>query len=217
MGIDNKLTRLYSRHESAVFCKTREQWGGLSNFSMDFPLRINGIPVPTSEHLYQMLKAGIEGFDDPRNQLRVLHEKYPSGAKSVASGFRWSVFPYQWDYYRVRAMRWAIRIKLACNPNTFGELLKESSKVGGATHSSHIVELSTRDSFWGARPGPHGQLVGGNVLGRLLRELRDNYKLTGKIEMPSGEPGFVFLGKNLADSEFEEAIPGGYSAGKLPF
>lgn len=76
------------------------------------------------------------------------------------------------DEVRVRIMRWCIRVKLAQNWERFGGLLAE-------TANRPIVEESRKDDFWGAIPGPDGRLVGRNVLGRLLMELRDSLRGPG--------------------------------------
>jgi type I restriction enzyme S subunit len=63
-------------------------------------------------------------------------------------------------------MRWCLRSKLQNNWEKFGRVLER-------TGERPIVEESTKDAFWGARPNEDGLLVGMNVLGRLLMELRD--------------------------------------------
>ena len=70
-----------------------------------------------------------------------------------------------WDAVRVNVMRWCLRVKLAQNWDTFGSLLRR-------TGDQPIVEESSKDDFWGAHPLEDGGLVGANVLGRLLMELR---------------------------------------------
>lgn len=45
--------RTYSRKDSAIFRKTAERFGGLSNMAAGFPLRVNGVYIRTSEALYQ--------------------------------------------------------------------------------------------------------------------------------------------------------------------
>jgi NADAR domain len=66
-------------------------------------------------------------------------------------------------------MRWCLRIKLAQNWTRFGNVLEK-------TGQKPIVEESTKDSFWGAKPSGDGILLGMNVLGRLLIELREQYR-----------------------------------------
>jgi hypothetical protein len=44
------------RLECVVFYKVNEEWGGLSNMSNDFPLRVNGVRISSSEALYQLCR-----------------------------------------------------------------------------------------------------------------------------------------------------------------
>jgi hypothetical protein len=66
-------------------------------------------------------------------------------------------------------MRWCLRVKLVQNWEKFGQLLLQ-------TGDKPIVEDSSKDDFWGAIPTEDNQLVGANVLGRLLMELREHLK-----------------------------------------
>lgn len=45
--------REYDCTKSAVFLKTKERLGALSNMAGGFPLEVNGIKIRTSEALYQ--------------------------------------------------------------------------------------------------------------------------------------------------------------------
>jgi len=74
-----------------------------------------------------------------------------------------------WDEVRVQIMRWCLRVKLAQHWETFGELLL-------STGERPIVEESSRDPFWGAKPTNTETLIGTNVLGELLTELREELK-----------------------------------------
>ena len=62
-----------------------------------------------------------------------------------------------------------MKVKLAHIWIAFSELLLE-------TEDQPIVEQSRRDDFWGAKPVNEDTLVGTNVLGRLLMELRETVK-----------------------------------------
>ena len=77
-------------------------------------------------------------------------------------------------------MRWCLRVKLAQNWKTFACLLLETS-------FGPIVERSGKDDFWGAKPIDGNALVGRNVLGRLLMELRQSI-LEGDVEQSSEVP-----------------------------
>jgi type I restriction enzyme S subunit len=72
-----------------------------------------------------------------------------------------------WEEVKVRIMRWCLRIKLAQNWSAFRDLLL-------STGDADIVEVSSRDDFWGAIPESDEVFVGHNVLGRLLGELRED-------------------------------------------
>jgi type I restriction enzyme S subunit len=86
-----------------------------------------------------------------------------------------------WDRVRVKVMRWCLRVKLAQNWAKFSELLLR-------TGDRPIVEESRRDNFWGARPVGEQTLVGMNVLGRLLMELREAVKMQGHDAFCTAEP-----------------------------
>lgn len=63
------------------------------------------------------------------------------------------------------------------------------------------MELSRKDPFWGAKAQPSGMLLGSNVLGRLLMELRKivDLEMWGKEFQPPGEsiPHALFLGEPI--------------------
>lgn len=69
----------------------------------------------------------------------------------------------------MHVMRWCLRVKLAQHWDEFSNVLLE-------TGDRPIVEQSRVDSFWGAKPLADETLVGCNVLGRLLMELREAIK-----------------------------------------
>lgn len=72
-------------------------------------------------------------------------------------------------------------MKLAQNWREFGRLLL-------ATHDQPIVERSRKDDFWGAKVEEDGTLVGMNVLGRLLMELREILKSEDAESLKLVEP-----------------------------
>ncbi len=94
-----------------------------------------------------------------------------------------------WEKVRVSIMRWCLRVKLAQNWHKFHDLLL-------ATEDRPIVEESRKDAFWGAKPIDNESLVGMNILGRLLMELREDLcgngdKLT-MVEPPDITQFFLF-------------------------
>ena len=91
-------------------------------------------------------------------------------------------------------MKWCLRVKLAQNWERFGELFR-------STGDKPVVEESRKDDFWGAKRSENGTLVGMNVLGRLLMELRQeltspNSESLGSVAVPA-IPNFLLLGEPI--------------------
>jgi ribA/ribD-fused uncharacterized protein len=168
--------RTYNPTRAAVFCKTTERFGGLSNMAGGFPLRVNGINILTSEALYQTCRFPHL----PKIQRLIIEQRSPMTAKMKSKPYR-DESRSDWDSVRVRIMRWCLRVKLAQNWATFGGLLH-------STNDLPIVELSKKDDFWGAKPQKDGTLVGVNVLGRLLMELREQLKHATGEDLKRVEP-----------------------------
>lgn len=160
--------RTYHRKESVVFLKTNEPFGGLSNMAGGYPIHVNGVRILTSEALYQVCRFPHL----PKVQELIISQISPMTAKMRSRPYR-KDSRADWDQVRVRIMRWCLRMKLANNWNTFSELLLR-------TGERPIVEESRKDDFWGAKVIDDGDaLVGMNVLGRLLMELREQVKQQG--------------------------------------
>jgi type I restriction enzyme S subunit len=168
--------RTYERETSAVFLKTTEAYGGLSNMAGGFPLRVNGIRIFSAEALYQACRFPHL----PEIQRLILGEASPMTAKMRTRPYRKESRP-DWDRVRVRIMRWCLRVKLAQNWKRFGDLLLETGDLP-------IVEESRKDDFWGAHPMDRQTLVGMNVLGRLLMELREELKGEQRDDLLKVEP-----------------------------
>lgn len=197
---ENEQTQWDSR-ECVVFRKTRETWGGLSNMAAGFPIKIGQIHVRTSEALYQAMRFSRH----PDIQRKVLGEASPMAAKMVTKPLRESHGLECWEDVRVDVMRWALRVKFACNPTTFGDLIRASSP-------RPIVEVSRRDRFWGA--APHGyELFGLNVLGRLLMELRDELDQITTVPPPVVE--LELLGMPLPEVPLAHVASGEGDGGQI--
>lgn len=160
----NVEARIYHTQQVAMFHKTNERFGGLSNMAPGFPLVVNNYFIRTSEALYQAFRYPHL----PEIQKLIIEQASPMTAKMHARKYLQQTRP-DWDAVRVAFMRWCLRAKLLQNQATFGRLLL-------VTEDLPIVEYSTKDAFWGAKPQPDGMLVGKNVLGRLLMELRELYR-----------------------------------------
>ena len=173
---DNRQIRTYYRADSVVFLKTKEAFGGLSNMAGGFPLCVNGIDIRTSEALYQACRFPHL----PAVQRLIIEQKSPMTAK-MKSRKHHQDSRQDWDWVRVKIMRWCLRVKLIQNWDAFSELLLE-------TGDQRIVEQSRKDDFWGAKPVDKHTLVGVNALGRLLMELRESVKTEGQEAFLREEP-----------------------------
>jgi type I restriction enzyme S subunit len=183
-------TRTYSRKDSVVFRKTDEPFGGLSNMAGGYPIHVNGVRVLTSEALYQVCRFPHL----PDVQKLIIAQVSPMTAKMRSKPYR-KDSRADWDHVRVRIMRWSLRMKLANNWNTFSALLLK-------TGERPIVEESRKDDFWGAKVVEDGDtLVGMNVLGRLLMELREQVKQQGRDAAldvaPPDIPQFLLFGRPI--------------------
>lgn len=156
--------RTYYREQVVVFRKTKEAFGGLSNMAAGFPLLINNICIKTSEALYQACRFPHL----PDVQRVIIQQNSPMSAKMKGKPYRKETRA-DWDDVRITIMRWCLRVKLAQNWKEFGQLLD-------LTGDLPIVEESKKDAFWGAKPINEEQLQGYNILGRLLMELREEYR-----------------------------------------
>jgi ribA/ribD-fused uncharacterized protein len=151
--------RTYTTSEVAAFFRVRERFGPLSNMASGFPIRVCGVDAPSSEALYQALRFPHL----PEFQREILDQTSPILAKRHTYT-RVRETRADWEGVRVNAMRYVLRAKVGSTQGALLDLLR-------GTGSAPIVEVSHRDDFWGARP-EGGTLVGRNVLGRLLMELR---------------------------------------------
>ncbi|MGF6633871.1 NADAR family protein [Paraburkholderia sp. MM6662-R1] len=180
--------RSYSRHESVVFRKTNEEYGGLSNMAPNFPLLVAGVRIRTSEALYQACRFPHL----PEVQRLILEQTSPMTAKMKSKPYR-PQSREDWDAINFKVMRWCLRVKLAEHWEAFGDLLL-------ATGQRDIVEESSKDAYWGALHIGNGVYRGENVLGRLLMRLRE--RLTKEPEAlrtvePLPIPQFLLLGKSI--------------------
>lgn len=185
------LQRTYTRDDAVVVYKTKDAFGGLSNMASGYPLQINGVCILTTEALYQACRFPHM----PEVQREIICQHSPMIAKIKSRLYRNDSRP-DWDDVRFKVMRWCLRVKLAQNYEVFGRLLL-------ATHDLPIVEQSRRDDYWGAKLADEtgDTLIGQNVLGRLLMELREGLKCDTeaslKIVQPLTIPDFSLLGKPI--------------------
>ncbi|EQC44028.1 NADAR family protein [Bacteriovorax sp. Seq25_V] len=135
------------------FYSTKTAYGEFSNFAL-FPITINGVLWPTSEHYYQAHK--YEAAD-----LQEWVRQAPSPYEAAMRG-RDKNIPKRadWDSYKDIAMDVAVRAKF-----TQYEVLKELLL---STNDSEIFEHTKNDCYW----GDCGDRTGKNKLGKLLMTIR---------------------------------------------
>ena len=182
-------SRTYDREQCVTFLKTNTHFGALSNMAGGFPLSVSGIKIRTSEALYQACRFPHL----PDVQRLIIEQRSPMTAKMKSKPYRKNS-RQDWDQVRVKIMRWCLRVKLAQNWQTFSSLLLE-------TGDRPIVEESRKDAFWGANPIDRRSLVGRNVLGRLLMELREVIKAQNENTLlevtPVAIPDFLLGGRPI--------------------
>jgi ribA/ribD-fused uncharacterized protein len=179
-------------HEDAVtFFKVSEEFGGLSNMSGAYPLRVNGNRVGSSEALYQACRFPHQ----PDWQKEIIGQASPMAAKMKAKkdGRRDRHSRPDWGAVCVELMRWVLRVKLCQHHDAVAALLRRSGERA-------IVEVSKKDTTWGAVERD-GILHGRNQLGRLLMELRDEVRRRPRAELevvaPLTIPDFLLLGEPI--------------------
>ncbi|MBI9052337.1 MAG: NADAR family protein [Bacteroidales bacterium] len=182
--------REYKRIDCCCFSSTKKEFGELSNMSAGFVLEVNGLKILTSEALYQAMR--FTSFPDI--QMKIFQEKSPMSAKMISKKYLQKT-RVDWEEVKVDIMRWCLKVKLAQNFIKFGTLLE-------TTYPKEIVELSTKDKFWGARPIEKSNLlIGINALGRLLMELRYEYFSENKYGLLKALPleidNFKLLDENI--------------------
>jgi type I restriction enzyme S subunit len=151
-----------------------------------FGLLVNGVAIGSSEALYQACRFPHL----PDVQQAIVRERSPMTAKMRSVALR-DQSRVDWARVRVRLMRWCLRVKLAQHWERFSALLL-------STGVRPIVEVSRRDAFWGAKPEAAGLLVGANILGRLLMELREERRHANEDWLrtitPPDVPNLLLLG-----------------------
>lgn len=165
--MSESLERVYEPSQCITFRKTNETFGGLSNMAPGFRVRVNDHLFLTIEALYQASRFP----HIPDLQEFIVRQKSPMTMKMRIKPYKGESRP-DWQKVRVKIMRWCLRVKLSQNLRSFGSLLL-------ATGDKPIVEDSRNDRFWGAIQAADNQLVGANVLGRLLMELREEVRARG--------------------------------------
>lgn len=163
----------YETDKCAVFFKTREEYGELSNMRHDYVLRWGDRLVHTSEALYQAHKflpqttTMIVDEDGEREVCPfevVISQKNAMTSKMKAKRFRLLTRP-DWHDIKLDVMNYCLRLKYHQHREVMDQVLDD-------TMGLPIVEKSRKDQLWGAVNDYRGNLVGENLLGNLWMIIR---------------------------------------------
>jgi type I restriction enzyme, S subunit len=163
--------------------------GGLSNLNPDYPIAINGIRLPTAEHLFRGLR-----YRSAMIQAATISIENPVSAQRFAASkeFREQTCDI-WQKNQLEVMEFCLIAKLLWNWVKFGRLLR-------STEGKAIYMLSTRGKYWGVTACSDG-FVGENHMGRLLMKLRDELLSENneylRILTPPPHLDLKFLGQSI--------------------
>jgi len=136
----------------------RGKYRFLSNFSLHSFVDEKGVHWATSEHYYQAAKT-----DDPIRKAMISVAPSPGKAKALGAGIQGD----NWHDISIDIMRKALRFKFDQNEDIKQKLLETGDAV--------LIEGNNwGDDFWGQVNGK-----GLNMLGKLLMELRNEYRREG--------------------------------------
>lgn len=152
------------------FTKVDLPWGWLGNMFAS-PIKYKGKEWKTSEALFQALR-----FEDEEIRELIRGEKSPMGAKMKAKGNKNKMLIEPMSEKDIENMKMVVRLKFDQNP-----VLKSKLKVSG----EHVIvenigeRNGARHLFWGMKK-INGEWVGNNMMGKILMELREEFKMDGK-------------------------------------
>lgn len=175
---DLKTKSIYFRKNVSWFFSSKDQLYSLSNMASGMPIDFRGIRYNSSEQLYQCCKyhsdtvflSGDKNQTELNIRDHILKANNAMGAK-IAQKCAVSAGLVRPDWYppkevRIYAMLWVLELKAIQNIEFRNALI--------STENNDIVEISRHDNFWGCKHVLAGQLIGNNILGKLLMLVRDN-------------------------------------------
>ncbi|QYH40556.1 NADAR family protein [Algoriphagus sp. NBT04N3] len=157
--------RIYQPSEVVAFSSTKGEFGGLSNMSPGFSIRVNDVIIPTAEALYQVCRYPLF----PEIQQEIIEQHSPMTAKMISRKYL-AKTRQDWESIKYDVMYWVLQVKLSQNYEKFSKVLID-------TGNRPIVEVSKKDKDWAAMRNQDKTLRGKNALGRLLMKLREEYVL----------------------------------------
>ncbi|RKG89489.1 NADAR family protein [Corallococcus terminator] len=137
------------------FYSVTDDYGWCSNFA-PYPIEARGKTWPTTEHYFQAQK-----FQDAKDQEEIRRANSPMLAARMGRD-RKRKLRRDWESVKVAVMREALQAKFTQH--------EDLARLLQATGDAKLVEHTENDDYW----GDGGDGSGGNMLGRLLMELRES-------------------------------------------
>jgi N-glycosidase YbiA len=153
----------YFMKEVIKFYRVNEEYGFMSNFA-PYSIKLKGKTWSTSEHYFQAQKfAGTEYESEIRKA------KTPMIAATMGRD-RSKPLRKDWESVKDSIMRDAVKAKFDQHSEIKQQLI--------GTGDAKIVEHTSNDSYW----GDGGDGSGKNMLGKILMQVRDNYRNNSKTD-----------------------------------
>lgn len=158
----------YPADRTIAFNKVDDEWGILGNFART-PLTVDGVTFYSAESLFQVMK-----LTDPQARRHVFSMK-GLWLKKVANKYAATVGRADWPEIFVDALKFCIMTKYAQNVEFRAELARTGDRIivesAHGRADTYSAKLSADGTTW----------TGGNLMGRLLMELRDKGTLDFRL------------------------------------
>ena len=179
----------YPASECAVFCKTNEEWGILSNMAST-PIIIKGVEFKSAEHIFQMMKFNESEYVEKIWKGVTANNKISQNIKMTAKSYEPEHRRADWGSMIVDALKFAMQKKYEqCEP--FRMELERSKGFNIVEKQANPMKPA---DTWSAKQ--EGDMwVGSNLTGRLLMELRENGRFKYK-NLPDDAVRFIDIIKS---------------------
>lgn len=143
--------------EEIKFYSEKAKWGEFSNFAL-YPIKINGVVWPTTEHYFQAQK-----FEDKTYVSKIRTCASPMKAAELGRSRKMKI-KKKWDNIKDNVMYDAVWAKFTQHQDLQELLLSTKEAV--------LIEHTELDAYWG--DGGNGK--GKNRLGKILMKIRSRLK-----------------------------------------
>jgi ribA/ribD-fused uncharacterized protein len=145
------------------FYRVSDEFGQFSNFA-PFPITIDGVCWPTSEHYYQAQK-----FEDEAYRQKIRKNSSPMQAARLGRDRKQKING-DWESVKNDIMRKAVMAKFSQHDELRHLLL--------STGEARIVEHTENDDYW----GDGGDGSGKNMLGHILMQVREELRASSDVK-----------------------------------